>query len=374
MMSSTTQTINDAYQLGDVLGQGGMAIVYKAEHLELHKTVAVKVIKAIPDEQSRMRFLQELIAITAIEHPNILRVQDFGITVGSNELFLVMDYIEGRTLDDELKALGIIPVQSALSMFVQVLRAIELCHQQGIIHKDIKPSNFMIDQNDQMILMDFGIAHQMGTVRLTEQTHIATTIQYSAPEYLRNQSVSPQLDIYQMGLVLIEMLSGQRAVDSTDPIECLKRHCLGALNIPRAIKSSHLWLVLSQAIAVEPHERFESAKHFADALEMLNWHVIEQQLHHMQPIHESAALILKEFTTQERKPPSIQDESTQTVEPPTLQLTLPMGTEEVIEQTPSPPPQTTPPQPTPHVTAYLMVGLVIGLTICFGLYLLLGQN
>ncbi|HNB25206.1 MAG TPA: serine/threonine-protein kinase, partial [Candidatus Melainabacteria bacterium] len=157
------QIIDDKFRITDILGKGGMSVVYKAHWVVLNKVVAVKTMHAhlASDTNALMRFKQEAQATIALEHPNVVKVYQFGITGGEDSKpYIVMDYLEGESLSERIKAHGRVPVKEALQIFSQVCNALEHAHQKGVIHRDLKPSNIMLLHKEgeppQVKIVDFG--------------------------------------------------------------------------------------------------------------------------------------------------------------------------------------------------------------------------
>jgi serine/threonine protein kinase len=211
-------TIKD-YTIKSELGQGGMATVYLAEHKTLGLPVAVKILakEFAHNENIRKRFLAEARNMFKMGHPNIIKVTDL-IEEGDTVAF-VMEYIEGETLKDYLERKGKLNNDEIKTIFTQILAAVAYVHEQGLIHRDIKPSNFMISPNGQVKLLDFGIAKNTDT-NSAEYTQTSTSQQMGTPMYMspeqvnETKSVTAQSDIYSLGVVLWQMVMGQKPYDT----------------------------------------------------------------------------------------------------------------------------------------------------------------
>lgn len=200
--------IDDRYELKQILGGGGMSNVYVAMDTILNRQVAVKLIHIPPNEKQAtiQRFEREVQNTTILTHPNIVSVLDVGEEV--DFFFLVMEYIEGPTLADYIKANGPLKPEKALYFIEQILSGIRHAHEQGIVHRDIKPQNVMIDRNQTLKIVDFGIAKALSETAMTQTNHVVGTVQYLSPEQAKGEKTGERSDIYSIGIVLYEMLTG----------------------------------------------------------------------------------------------------------------------------------------------------------------------
>jgi serine/threonine protein kinase len=207
-----------SYKTLNELGRGGMAVVYLAEHQLLHNQVAIKVLnnEFVRNEHIRRRFLAEARNMARMSHPNIIKVTDL-IDEGDNVAF-VMEYIEGDTLKDYLERKGKLTEKEIKNIFTQMLDAVGYVHEQKLVHRDIKPSNFMITPNGKVKLMDFGIAKNTDASS-AEYTQTGTGVQMGTPMYMspeqvtETKSVTAQSDIYSLGVLLWQMVSGRKPYD-----------------------------------------------------------------------------------------------------------------------------------------------------------------
>src|SRR5512136_238994 len=205
MASLIGQTVSH-YKILEKLGEGGMGVVYKAEDLKLTRTVALKFLPHGLDahEPERARFLQEARAAAILNHPNVCTIYD--IAEAEDQQFIVMEYVEGKTLRE------IIPVkkmQDAISYAIQIAEALQEAHSHGIVHRDIKAENIMVNTKNQVKVMDFGLAKLKGTLKLTRTTSTVGTLAYMAPEQIQGEDVDHRSDIFSFGVVLFEMLTGK---------------------------------------------------------------------------------------------------------------------------------------------------------------------
>ncbi len=204
------------YRVVEKLGEGGMGIVYRARDEGLNRNVAVKILPpgALTDEGSRKRFRKEALTLAKLNHPNIESLYDLDNKDGVD--FLVMEYVPGATLAERLAG-GALPEKEVLTLGMQVAAALEEAHDQGVVHRDLKPGNIGVTPKGQVKLLDFGLAKVLPqaaevdiTVSLTETPAMAGTLPYMPPELLRGEPTDTRADIYALGVVLYEMTTGQR--------------------------------------------------------------------------------------------------------------------------------------------------------------------
>lgn len=205
------------YRLLKKLGSGGMSTVYEAEHLHLNKTFALKLLHQSKDEASLLRFQQEAKAASSLEHPNIVKVHDFGVSEG--QPFMIMDCLRGKSLAEMIKTEGPLELKPLSRIFIQICSALAHAHEEGIVHRDIKPSNIVFSGDDpdsaSAVLVDFGIAKvteqkkESAADALTRTGDIFGTPQYMSPEQCQGQTVDPRSDIYSLGCVIYEAFTGK---------------------------------------------------------------------------------------------------------------------------------------------------------------------
>jgi len=205
------QRFGDRYTLIEEVGAGGMGQVYKAIDGSLGKTVALKLVRARsgPQEQTSERFRRELMLAQEVTHPNVCRVYDLGEIDGT--LFISMEYVEGQSLDDLIQSVGTLSTKQTIALGRQICAGLEAIHSRQIVHRDLKPANIMVDRAGHAILMDFGLAYAHGKERLTGEGAILGTLAYLSPEQAVGLPTDARTDIYAIGLVLFEMLTGRRA-------------------------------------------------------------------------------------------------------------------------------------------------------------------
>jgi WD40 repeat protein len=264
--------LNGRYRLDRLIGRGGFAQVFLATDLLLQRQVAVKVLHAeLTDDQGHdflARFAQEARSVASLDHPNILSIHDYGEAAGT--VYLVMPYVEGGTLHDLLQARGPVAPAQAASYLRQVAAALDYAHRRKIVHRDIKPQNMLIrGEDERLLLSDFGIAKALTGTGAQSRTSVMGTLSYMAPEQF-DGVVSPATDIYALGCVLYQLLTGAVPYSGTTeqvifshlqrPAPRLAERNIAGL--PAGVQG-----VLDRALAKRPEDRFPSAGEFAAAYE-----------------------------------------------------------------------------------------------------------
>src|SRR5215216_4674693 len=244
------------------LGSGGMANVYLAEDEELGRRVAIKMLddKHANDEQFVERFRREAKNAASLSHPNIVSIYDRGEAEGT--YYIAMEYIEGRTLKDLIVSRGPLPVERAVSYARQILGAVRFAHRKGIVHRDIKPHNVLVDTDGRLKVTDFGIA-RAGASQMTEAGSIIGTAQYLSPEQARGSPVDQRSDLYSVGIVLYELLTGKVPFTGDAPVEIAMKHLSDVPEPPSSRREDvphELDLVVMRALAKDPDERYQSAE------------------------------------------------------------------------------------------------------------------
>jgi serine/threonine protein kinase len=267
MADLTGQTLGQ-YRIIGQIGQGGMATVYKAYQPALDRYVAVKVLPPYFAHEPgfAMRFTREAKAIARLNHPNILPIHDFGQE--GDLSYIVMKYVEAGTLKEVLGEPLALDV--AADIVRQVAEALDHAHQRGILHRDVKPSNVLLDEGRWALLTDFGLAKMVeGSVALTASGVGVGTPAYMAPEQGRGETVDARADVYSLGIVLYELLTGRVPFEAETPMAVVIKHMTEPLPLPRVINpalSEAVERVVLKALAKDPADRFAGAVEMADAL------------------------------------------------------------------------------------------------------------
>lgn len=258
----TGTILKDRFVLEDIVGSGGMAIVYRATDRVTGNTVAVKILKEefVSDEQFRRRFLNESRAISMLRHRNIVSVIDFDFE--GNLQYIVMEYVDGITLKDFIRSQKIIPAGIAIKITMQILSALQHAHERGVIHRDIKPQNIMILNDGTIKVMDFGIAriNKFETVTMTDKA--IGTVYYISPEQARGEHTDERSDVYSIGVMLYEMLTGEMPFDGDTPVNVAIKQIQTAAKRPRSINRSipvGLEQIVMRAMMKTPDKRYASA-------------------------------------------------------------------------------------------------------------------
>ena len=249
-----------------------MADVWLAEDQELGRRVAIKILheRYANDEQFVERFRREATHAAGLSHPNIVSIYDRGSINGS--YFIVMEYVEGRTLKELIVTRGPCPVPVAISYARQILAALRYAHRNGIIHRDIKPHNVIVDHEGRVKVADFGIARAGDDRQMTEAGSIIGTAQYLSPEQARGAPVDESSDLYSTGIVLYELLTGQVPFTGETPVEIAMKHLSHVPEPPSSIRHEiphDLDLVVLRALAKEPADRYRSAAEMDRDLELV---------------------------------------------------------------------------------------------------------
>lgn len=268
------KVLKGKYRVLEKVGTGGFATVYLGRNLESNEVVAIKILKEEHTEESKFveRFRREAKMARRMQHPNVVRMIDYGIE--DNVHYLIMEYVQGRTLAEIIHQKGQLPVATAVTIAAQVAQALEVAEQAGVVHRDIKPHNVMVTPDGTVKVMDFGIARMSSMTSLTQTGMFMGTPRYLSPEMARGEKIDIRSDIYALGIVLFEMLIGNTPFVADSPW-AIMRHQIET--VPPAICSLRQdvpeWLeaVVAKALAKDPQDRFQRP---ADIVASLTGHEI----------------------------------------------------------------------------------------------------
>ena len=260
------------YQIINQIGRGGMATVYKAYQPSVDRYVAIKVLPSQLAESREFatRFQQEARIIARLEHPHILPVFDYGESDGV--AYFVMRYMDAGTLKERMIEGRPLPLDDINRLFTQLAGALSYAHSRGVVHRDLKPANVLIDAHDNIFLTDFGIAKllESASPRLTQTDAIMGTPAYISPEQAQGQTVDQRSDIYSLGIILYEMVTGSVPFTAETPLAVLFKHISDPLPPPSVVKPDirpAVEKVILKALAKDPRDRFATAADFAKAWE-----------------------------------------------------------------------------------------------------------
>ncbi len=263
--------LDGRYELLELIGAGGMADVYKAIDIVDGSEVAVKILKKefSENEEFLRRFRNESKAIALLSHPNIVKILDVGFT---NKIqFMVMEYIDGITLKEYMEKEKVLDWKTASFFTIQVLKALQHAHDRGIVHRDIKPQNIMMLTDGTIKVMDFGIAKFAREEGLTTTAQAIGSVHYISPEQARSDTTDEKSDIYSVGIVLYEMLTGIKPFDNTNPVSVALMHMQTRARRPRSVNPDiprGLEEVILRAIEKEPCDRYFSAAEMINDIEL----------------------------------------------------------------------------------------------------------
>lgn len=262
MDSNIGKKLDGRYEITELIGVGGMADVYKAVDVMEDREVAVKILKPefAENEEFLRRFRNESKAIAVLSHPNIVKIYDVGF---SDEIqYIVMEYIDGITLKEFIEQQGVLKWKDALHFVTQILRALQHAHDKGIVHRDIKPQNIMLFTDGTIKVMDFGIARFSRIDGKTLSDKTIGSVHYISPEQARGDITDERSDIYSVGAMLYEMLTGHKPFDGENPVAIALKHMQDDLVMPREIMPSipeALEEIVIHAMEKEPNSRYQSA-------------------------------------------------------------------------------------------------------------------
>ena len=261
------QKINDRYEILKLIGEGGMANVYLANDTILDRQVAIKVLRGdlSNDDKFVRRFQREALAASSLSHSNIVEIYDVGEDDGS--FYIVMEYIEGKTLKQLIKKRGVLSLSESMDIMLQLLDALSQAHDSYIIHRDIKPQNIMIKENGLVKITDFGIAMALNRVELTQTNSVMGSVHYLPPEQASGKGSTIRSDIYSLGILMYEMLTGKMPFRGDSAVEIALKHMKEPLPSPKEINPilpQSVENIIIKAAAKNPKNRYKDVREMAD--------------------------------------------------------------------------------------------------------------
>ena len=256
------------FELIEQIGEGGMGVVYRARYVVNNREVALKMLPGdVTDKVALARFERELDVLKNLKHPNIVRC--FGGVSEDKQRFYAMELVSGGSLEDELQRRGKFSFEQVVAYGLQMCAALDCSHKSGVVHRDIKPSNFLIGNDKQLKLSDFGLASVSASRRITAAGKTAGTLLYMAPEQIRGGELSPQTDLYALGCVFYELLTGKPPYVGESPAQTMHMHCRS--EIPKVAKflldcPAGLDKLITKLLAKEATQRPQSAAEVAKEL------------------------------------------------------------------------------------------------------------
>lgn len=262
-MIAKGQLINDRYEIEKLVGEGGMANVYLARDTILDRKVAVKVLRGdlAGDEKFVRRFQREALSASSLSHPNIVEIYDVGEDEGN--FYIVMEYIEGKTLKQLIKKRGVLSLPEAIDIMLQLLDALASAHDSYIIHRDIKPQNIMIKESGLVKITDFGIAMALNSAQLTQTNSVMGSVHYLPPEQASGKGSTIRSDIYSLGILMFEMLTGKVPFKGDSAVEIALKHMKEPLPNPKELNPVipvSVENIILKATAKNPKNRYKDVR------------------------------------------------------------------------------------------------------------------
>ncbi|MBI3744999.1 MAG: Stk1 family PASTA domain-containing Ser/Thr kinase [Chloroflexi bacterium] len=269
-MADIGTVLGGRYRLIELLGQGGMATIYRAHDTQLERDVAVKVLRPEygRDPDFFARFRQEAQSAASLNHPGVVAVHDYGTDAAGP--YIVMELVDGEDLGSIVRRTGALPPRQAARLAAQIARSIAAAHERGFIHRDIKPSNVLVTRDGKAKVTDFGIARAVAEAALTLPGTTLGSVHYFSPEQARGELATEASDIYSLGIVLYELLTGRRPWEGDSAAAIATARLTGPVPSPSAVRAGvppALEAITRKALATDPEQRFESADAMADALD-----------------------------------------------------------------------------------------------------------
>ena len=273
--------IADRYRLVRKIADGGMGTVWLAIDDRLGRRVAVKVLPpgSARDEAQLSRFRREGQLAAGLSHPTIVAVHD--LVEEHGQVCLVMEYVEGHTLRQWIDHTGALPVREAVRIFTAILRALAVAHTAGLIHRDVKPENVLIASDGSVKVTDFGLAREASTLTRTDVSHVLGSVPYLAPEQLRRKPADERSDVYAAGLILVDLLTGRRAMEGASEAQIAAQHVSGSVPLASERVSTvplEMDRLIARATAIDPDDRPATASEFLDELREATRQLSEAEL------------------------------------------------------------------------------------------------
>jgi serine/threonine-protein kinase len=255
--------LGDRYELQEKIGEGGMSLVYKARDKKLNRFIAVKILKHefIDNEDIVDKFKKEATAIANLNDPYIVNVLDVGSQEEYN--YIVMEYVKGKTLKEFIREKGRIPYDLALNFSTQIAKALDCAHKNNIIHRDIKPQNILVTEEGSLKVTDFGIAKSTNSSTITNTSNVIGSAHYFSPEQAKGNYIDSRTDLYSLGVVIYEMVTGRVPFDADSPVSVALKHIQEEVVPPKNINSAvpeSLNKLILKAMEKEQIKRYQSAK------------------------------------------------------------------------------------------------------------------
>ena len=270
--------LGSRYEINEKIGAGGMAHVYKARCRLLNRNVAIKVLKDeyVNDEEFIKKFRRESQAAASLSHPNIVNVYDVGMDEidGNKIYYIVMEYINGKTLKDVIREKGKLSIEETLSFSIQIAEALEHAHKNHIVHRDIKPHNIMITEDGRVKVTDFGIARAATASTVTTTSNVIGSVHYFSPEQARGGYTDEKSDIYSLGIVIYEMITGKVPYEGDSPISVALKHIQDDIVPPREIDHTipiGLENIIMKCVQKSQSDRYNSASELLRDLRRLKY-------------------------------------------------------------------------------------------------------
>jgi serine/threonine-protein kinase len=277
------EILGGQYQVLEKIGTGGMGSVYKASQPAMNRMVAIKILhpKLANRKDLTSRFRREARAMSQLTHPNTVKVFNFGELEEDGSLYIVMEMLEGRNLNQTVRKDGPMPVDRAIPILIQCCGALQEAHDLGIVHRDLKPENIFLSRqggiNDYPKVLDFGLAKvterqmQPGSLILTQEGMVFGTPEFMSPEQAQGKTLDARSDIYSLAVILYELLTGKLPFTAKTPMEYIQKHVTDPIiplseRVPERTFPKQLDEVLARALSKKPEQRFQTAADFAEAL------------------------------------------------------------------------------------------------------------